>query len=84
MDAIKAIVARFPHRELAIRRCFAHDAVFRSICADYADALDAREHWRRGGHRDARRSEEYARLAQELELELGAILDRTTQPSLRP
>ncbi|WP_407165816.1 hypothetical protein [Bradyrhizobium sp. ORS 111] len=45
MENLRSIVARFPRRELDIRRRFIRDEQFRGICADYEETMRALRHW---------------------------------------
>ena len=80
MEEIRFIVDRLPHRELDIRRCFARDESFRAICADYAEARMARDHWqqaaRQGDSEGQRIAEDYNSLLAELEEEIVSYLNR--------
>lgn len=73
MEEVRSIVARFPQRELEIRRCFARDAQFRAVCADHEEATRAHRHWlhaAKGGDPEAsRKAADYERLIDELEQE---------------
>lgn len=42
---MRAVVERFPHRELELRRLLAADAGFRGICEDYVEAETALRRW---------------------------------------
>ncbi|MEK9283034.1 hypothetical protein MTR72_25965 [Bradyrhizobium sp. ISRA442] len=80
MEEFRSIVARFPQRELDIRRRFGRDASFRSICSDYEEATKALRHWQKtleeaDPERD-RRVKEYNHLLVELEEEILAYLSR--------
>lgn len=72
-----SFLARWPQRELEIRRKCSQDAIFRSILADYEEARAALDHWR-GAEAADRRVEEYEELMEELEAELLARLDGST------
>ncbi|MET4389048.1 arylsulfatase A-like enzyme [Bradyrhizobium sp. F1.4.3] len=80
MEEIRSIVARFPQRELDIRRRVVRDAHFRSICSDYEEAARALRHWQQaieeGDREGGRKAEEYVGLLGELEGEILAHLDR--------
>ena len=79
MEGIRSIVARFPQRELDIRRRFVRDAHFRSICSDYEEASRALRHWQQAikeGNREDQKAEEYNNLLVELEDEILAHLNR--------
>jgi hypothetical protein len=79
MEEIRSIVARFPQRELEIRRRCSHDAHFRSVCADYEEAAMALRYWQERAREGARESDqrvsEYASLLGELEAEILSQLD---------
>ena len=74
MDAIEALVRRFPDRARSIRRLHAEDATFRAICEDYADALRALDYWQAADHSSRIKAEEYRRLVVEFEYEASAAL----------
>ncbi|XIA65272.1 hypothetical protein ACFIOY_02465 [Bradyrhizobium sp. TZ2] len=80
MEEIRSIVARFPQRELDIRRRFVRDAQFKSICSDYEEATRALRHWQQvlkeGNREGGRKAEEYVNLLGELEDEILAHLSR--------
>lgn len=76
MEEIRSLVARFPQRELDIRRRCARDAHFRSICADYEEATAALHHWQKVGKGEDRRVAEYAAFVEDLETEILDQLDR--------
>jgi len=71
---IAAVVARFPLRELEIRRRCARDPRFREICEDYGEAVAALRHWEGAGSAGATRAEDYRRILNELEAQILAIL----------
>ena len=75
MVDIRSIVARFPQRELDIRRRYIRDAEFRSICEDYEEATDALHHWQEVTNEGDPRVEEYANFLGELEAEILTKLD---------
>ncbi|MDL2410080.1 hypothetical protein PY650_31585 [Rhizobium calliandrae] len=77
MSAMGHLISRFPHRELSIRRLFAHSAEFRAICADYEEALAALQHWETANY-DAK-AQEYRVFAAELEMEILRMLDLSTE-----
>lgn len=81
MEQIRPVVDRLPHRELEIRRWWAKDTTFKTICADYAEASRALLHWRRvsaeGNENGQRNVDEYIRLENELAEEIIAYLDRS-------
>jgi hypothetical protein len=74
VDAVEALVRRFPDRARSIRRLQAEDATFRAICEDYAEARRALAYWQRADQASHRKAEEYRRLVQELEDEAAAAL----------
>lgn len=74
MDAIEALVRRFPDHARSIRRLQAIDATFRAICEDYAEALRALAYWQAADQSSHRKAEEYRRLVKELEDEAMAAL----------
>jgi hypothetical protein len=67
VDAIAALVRRFPERACSIRRLGAADATFRAICDDYGEALGALAHWQAADQSAQQRAEEYRRMVKELE-----------------
>lgn len=71
---LRKVVARFPQDVLEIARRYQCDDQFRSICHDYADACAALERWQRTACQGDRRTLDYRRLVDELELELLSIL----------
>jgi len=75
MEAVRSIFTRFPQRELDIRRRCARDAQFRSVCADYEEAVAALRHWQEAGTEGAPKVEEYRHFLNELEAEILAQLD---------
>lgn len=82
MENIGLLIARFPERELEIRRCYDRGVHFRAICADYEDASTALAYWKKFAKEDDRKLAEYASLLSELEVEILAQLDR--HPTLVP
>ena len=76
MKKLKAAIAGFPGRELAIRRLYFRDADFRAVCEDYFDAMEARRRWQGVDSRAA----EYCEIIIELEHEIRTFLDRRTDP----
>jgi hypothetical protein len=76
MVDIRSIVARFPQRELDIRRCCLRDPDFKSICEDYEEAAIALHHWQKVAKEEGDpRVEEYTDLLGELEAEILTKLD---------
>jgi len=78
-----AALARFPDRELEMRRLHAQDADFREVCEDYEDAMNALQYWQAPGHSDKAKAEGYRQLVADFEAELLAMLDRRRR-ALRP
>jgi len=74
MTSLPALIARFPTRELEIRRLCAQDEEFRCVCEDYEVTVKALGHWEDVGH-NAARAAEYRQLAAELTVEIAALLD---------
>ena len=74
MPSLPALIARFPTRELEIRRLHARDEDFRCACDDYEVAVKALEHWEHV-EPNAARAAEYRQLAAELAVEITAFLD---------
>ncbi len=70
-----AVVARFPMRELEIRRRCARDQKFGEICEDYEEAMEALRRWEGAGPDGDAEAEDYRRIRDELEAEILAILD---------
>ncbi|WP_172329604.1 hypothetical protein [Mangrovicoccus sp. HB161399] len=75
MDRIVSILARFPDRELDIRRRCATDQGFRGICSDYEEATQALRRWQDIAGAGCRQAADYAALLEELEREILALLD---------
>jgi hypothetical protein len=75
VDAIAALVRRFPDHACSIRRLGAADATFRAICDDYGEALRALEYWEAAGQVAPGRAAEYRESVKELEVEALAILE---------
>lgn len=80
---IRSIIARFPKRELDIRRRSSHDAHFKSVCMDYEEAAAALRHWQQAAGEGDRKVEEYTQFLGELETEILAQLDRPVQSPRR-
>lgn len=74
------MIARFPQRELDIRRCFMRDAQFRSICSDHDETTRALRHWHKameqGDAEGSRKANEYNSFLHELEEEILEHLNR--------
>jgi hypothetical protein len=81
---IVVVVARFPQRELEIRRQYARDPKFREICEDYDVALAELQHCERAGPAGAARAEDLRRIRDELEVELLGVLDSSRGCGRRP
>ena len=81
MEEIRSVIDRFPERELNIRRCFARDASFRTLCSDYREASWALNHWhqaeRQGDPQGERIAQDYKDLVVELEQEILRHLERS-------
>ena len=75
MVDIRSIVARFPQRELDIRRRCDRDAEFKSICEDYEEATFALNHWQKVAKEGDSKVEEYTNFLGELEAEILTKLD---------
>jgi hypothetical protein len=78
VENIRSIIARFPERELDIRRRCARDARFRSVCTDYEEAAAALRYWKKATREGDRKDEEYSNFLEELEAEILAQLDHPT------
>lgn len=78
VDCFRSIVARLPQRELDIRRRCASDAHFRSVCADYEEALMALRYWQKVVVEGDQKVAEYLNFLDELEAEILEQLDRPT------
>lgn len=77
-ESLQSVLARFPQDELNIRRRFARDEHFRSICTDYEEACTALRHWRDAGEQGRNKSIYYESFVDELETELLAVLGVST------
>lgn len=73
MSGPDLLVARWPHRELSIRRLFNRNVDFRTLSEDYEEALRAMRHWQAVGSEP--KAEEYSSLAVEIEAEIERMLD---------
>lgn len=78
------LVARYPDRELELRRACVRDTRVFVVCSDYEAASVAWSHWQEVAGENDYRVAEYARLLTELEAELLALLDETSRPSISP
>jgi hypothetical protein len=74
MPSLPALIARFPTRELEIRRLCAQDEEFRCASDDYEVAVKALEHWEHV-EPNAARASEYRQLTEELAVEIAELLD---------
>lgn len=68
MTSLASLTARFPDRELAIRRLCHRDSEFLGVCEDYEEAAAALRRWQ--ARADNAKAEEYRRLVTELEEEI--------------
>ena len=75
VDAIEALVRRYPDSAGRIRCLHAADLTFRAICEDYALALRALQYWQAADRSSRMKAEEYRRLVAELEDEALAALN---------
>ncbi len=80
MEDVRSILARFPQRELDIRRRCADDAHFRAVCRDYEEAAAALRYWQSVSSDYAPRVEEYRNFLVELEAEILARLETAQAP----
>lgn len=73
------VMKRFPEHATSIQVHFHADQGFREMCSDYADTLQALQHWQasRGPYKAAR-VEEYRELARALEFEIVTTLRSPT------
>jgi hypothetical protein len=69
VDAIEALICRFPGHAKSIRTLQMQDPNFRAICEDYAEALRARQHWQKANDSAHKRAEEYDHFVTDLEEE---------------
>jgi hypothetical protein len=75
VPSIDLLVSRFPRHEFAIRRLYARDPEFRSICDDYGEVQRALEHWQATDQAVPARGAEYCQMLEELEAEALAMLE---------
>lgn len=75
MAQIADLLKRFPRHELAIRRRYAYDATFRTICQDYSEALRAFRYWQSTGAASDDQLEQYRQLLIDLEDEVSTYID---------
>jgi len=66
---IETLVRRFPEHELAVRRLYARDPTFRTICGDYDEALRGLRQWQSADTPANDRIEQYRELLNDLESE---------------
>jgi hypothetical protein len=74
LTSLASLAARFPDRELAIRRLCHRDSEFLGVCEDYEEAVAALRRWQ--AREDEAKAEEYRRLVAELEEEILGDLAR--------
>ena len=77
MEEARAIISRYPQRELEIRRLCNRDERFRSVCQDYQQAAVALRYWQGRPADNASRIEDYENFLGELEIEVLARLDHS-------
>jgi hypothetical protein len=71
MDDLAAVMKRFPEHEFLVRRLYASDDEFRTLCEDLALAANAASRWQD----DRAREEQYRQLVDELESEVVEFID---------
>lgn len=70
------VLEKFPDRSGEIKRLFKESPVFQTICEDYRQCVEALHHWNQSKAKEApARSEEYATLLRDLEVEILQSLD---------
>jgi hypothetical protein len=69
-ESLRTVVARFSLEKHEVEKHYQRDECFRSICRDYVDACAALQSWQQKAGKDDRRTLDYRRLVDELELEL--------------
>jgi len=74
MRGVDLLVSRFPTHEFSIRRLYAHDPEFRSVCEDYGDVQCALEHWQGADRAVPEKGHQYRDLLRELEAEALSFL----------
>ena len=79
MTSLPSVIARFPTRELELRRLHARDEDFRCVCEDYEVAVKALGHWQ-DVEVNAARAAEYRQLTDELAEEIATLLDAASAP----
>ena len=75
--SLSFLFERFPARELEVRRLCTRDEDFHCACEDYEAAAQALRHWE-FVEKNAERTVEYRRLADEIADEIVARLDAAT------
>ena len=78
MAEMRSIVARYPERELDIRRLCARESGFRAVCRDYEEAVSALRHWQNVAGDVDGKVLDYANFLAELEAEILGRLNRST------
>ena len=76
VDALEAFISRLPKRSELIRLKFWRDPVFRTVCEDYRDMLEAMAKLEQAQPPDLRIAAEYRQLADELLAEAVGMLAR--------
>lgn len=66
MNDLTAVIRKFPANEFSMRRLYASEAEFKTLCEDYAIAICALDRWKD----DQARAEQYRQLVDELEGEI--------------
>lgn len=79
---IGALVSRFPRYELAMRRLYARDPTFRTICGDYYEALRALCYWQSEGTSSNDIIEQYRELLNDLESEVSSLIEGASMNGL--
>lgn len=74
---VTIVARRFAKHEFEVRRLHAANPEFRAACEDLAAAIRARDFWAA----DARRTEEYRALVEELDAEICDFLGVPGEPS---
>ena len=81
MERCRSIMARFPERELELRRACARDVDFRAVCVDHGEAVSALRRFDEAGDP---RADEYRKIVDELEEEILGLLERSRASSESP
>jgi hypothetical protein len=66
MNDLTAVIRIFPAHEFKLRRLYASEAEFKTLCEDYAVAIEALDRW----SNDRVRARQYRQLVDELEDEI--------------